>query len=275
MITSTIRKILAFFGLAIERAGGGICIKRKSFQPRAPHGGRIISTPASANFDNIALVMEHFTRARPGAIFVQIGANDGETSDSVNNFVRRGVLQSILIEPIPSNFSKLQTFYHNCPTTTLVNAAIDRRAGNAILYSVKDAGRWKDSAWATQLASFDKNHLIRHGINYEEIEEINVETLDFDTLLKRYNLARIDVLQIDVEGFDAEIVDMALDMPEPPLCICFEFIQFTKTMDQVAVDRFYDRLREKGYAWSHDRINTMAIHKSFIASGEPEPHPLQ
>lgn len=262
---------LAPFGLNVRRVAGGIQLTRRS--PTAPSRpvNHAISRPPEANFDNIALVMEHFTTARPGSVFVQIGANDGETSDSVHPFVKQGVLKSVLVEPIPTVFQKLSAFYQGVVNVSLVNAALAKKNGRAVIYAVRDAGRWAGSVWASQLASFDRAHLRRHGIADDEIAETTVECLDFPTLMKRHEIERIDVLQIDVEGFDAEVVRMALALPQLPLCICFEFVQFVKSMEQPAVNEFYAELEAKGYAWSHDRINTMAIHRSFVVSGQPAP----
>lgn len=265
-IAGGVNRLLSVVGMRLVRS------PRSGSEVRTPPvGGKVLGWPPAATFDNIALVLEQFTSARPGAVFVQVGANDGETSDSVNAFVKRGVLRSILVEPMPENFVKLERFYAGSENVHLVEAAIAWKRGRSTIHSVRDSGRWAGSAWATQLASFDREHLIRHGIAPEEIQESTVECLDLPTLLERYDARRIDVLQVDVEGFDAEVVRMALALPEPPLCICFEFVQFVKQMDQRSIDAFYAELASKGYAWSHDRINTMAIHRDYVRCGQPEP----
>lgn len=267
-----VNRLLSKVGLRLDRAVERKAAAVASVPPaRVPSKGKALGRPPKATFDNVALVLEQFTTARPGAVFVQVGANDGETSDSVNAFVKRGVLRSILVEPVHENFVKLERFYADVPNVRLVEAAMDHKSGKASIYMVKDAGRWAGSVWATQLASFDREHLIRSGIMAEEIEERSVECLDFPALMRRCDVDRIDVLQIDVEGFDAEVVRMALALPEPPLCICFEFVQFVKHMDQEAINGFYAELASKGYTWSHDRINTMAIHQRYVKSGLPEP----
>ena len=232
---------------------------------------KVLGSPPPANFDNVALVLEYFTSSRPGAVFVQIGANDGQTSDSVNEFVKRGVLRSVLVEPIHESFLKLERFYAGVPNVLLLEAAIGHKCGSASIFGVKNSGRWADSSWASQLASFDRDHLLRHGIAADEIEERLVECLDLVALQERAGVDHIDVLQIDVEGFDAEVVRMALALKRPPSCICFEFVQFIRNMDKAEVDAFYAELQAKGYYWSHDRINTMAIHQDLIRTGLPQP----
>jgi FkbM family methyltransferase len=269
MVKTILLKVLNVLGFELRRVPlSGRRAAGSNVKPE-PFGGKLIAWPPTANFDNVALVLEHFTTARPGSIFVQVGANDGETSDSVNLFVKRGAMECVLIEPIPANFAKLKAFYADSNRLHLVQAAIAHNVGSTAIYAVRDSGRWSGNAWATQLASFEREHLLRHGIYEEEIEECSVECINFPTLLHRYGLERIDVRQIDVEGVDAEVVKMALQLPHPPLVICFEFVQFVKTMDQQAVNAFYELLRSKGYSWSHDRINTMAVHESFVVSGKP------
>jgi FkbM family methyltransferase len=276
MINKIFKKILQVVGLEINRIDNGIRIVKKSnlahqavTSSSEPFGGRIISRVPPPNFENIALVMEYFTVARPNSIFVQIGANDGETSDSVNTFVKRGTMRSVLVEPVVQNFEKLARFYNGVPNVKIVRAAISFEIGESLIYSVRDEGRWEGSAWAAQIASFDREHLLRHGILPDEIESSKVECFDLITLMDRTGISRIDVLQIDVEGYDAEVVKMALLLPIPPLCICFENIQFLKKMNQKMVNEFYDLLRLAGYSWSHDRINSMAVHESFLRSGQP------
>lgn len=257
-------------GVEVRRSPKRVDLPPAEKKPE-PFGGKVLAWPPSANFDNIALVLHYFTQAKPGSVFVQVGANDGETSDSVHRFVKLGTMRSVLIEPMPATFAKLRAFYAGINGVDLVQAAIAPTVGVATIHSVYDRGRWLGNTWATQLASFDREHLLRHGILEDEIESSEVECLDFATLLRRQGLDRIDVLQVDVEGYDAEVVRMALELPTPPLVICFEFVQFVKSMDQRAVNSFYDQLRSKGYAWSHDRLNTMAVHQDFVISGEPAP----
>ncbi len=228
----------------------------------------------AANFESIALAMEYFVAAQPDAVFFQVGACDGYTSDCVNTHVKTGRLRSVLIEPIPDNFRKLSEFYQGTPNTILVNAAVAQQDGKANIFSVKNEGRWKDSAYARQLASFDRSHLSRIGILDDEVEICEVDCLTLQTLLNRHQLPSIDILQIDTEGFDHEIVKMALKLEKLPRCICFENCQIIKIMSQQELKDFFDLLENAGYQWFHDRINTMAIHNSFIKAAEPEANPL-
>jgi FkbM family methyltransferase len=245
----------------------GFSVSRISKQP--PRSAPEACLPQST-FENVALVMDYFVNCRPDSVFVQVGACDGVTSDSVYRFVKTGVLRSILIEPIQENFSKLRTTYAGAKNVMLVNAAVAAADGQVQIYSVRDSGRWKDNKWATQLASFDRSHLVRHGIDEAEIAENTVESLTLRTVIQRNGVRAIDILQIDTEGFDHEIVRMALELDPLPACICFENCQFLRTLSQAKVDELYSRLAEKGYAWSHDRINTMAIHSRWIEKSVPE-----
>jgi hypothetical protein len=63
-----------------------------------------------------------------------------------------------------------------------------------------------------QLASFDRDHLIKHCREApfpdpeSRLTATEVETLTFDTLLSRYGLEHVDVLQVDTEGYDLQIL---------------------------------------------------------------------
>ena len=59
--------------------------------------------------------------------------------------------------------------------------------------------------WASQIGSFDKNHILNHknkrfDIKADDIETIQIEFITFDDLIQKYSIKSIDKLQIDVEG---------------------------------------------------------------------------
>jgi len=222
-----------------------------------------------ATFDNIQMALAYYLRTEAVPTFVQIGASDGVSGDSVHAFVKRGRMHSVLVEPIGSSFQKLKDAYAGVDNVVLVQAAIGTSDGSAELYKVKEDGKALDPYWSRQLASFSKHHLLRHGVPEEEIEVVEVPSLTLSSLMANHGLERIDILQVDTEGFDAEIVKMALQLPFPPECINFE----NAHLDSATRQSLYPLLEKKGFKWTHDRWNSLALHEGLIErwSGLPEP----
>jgi FkbM family methyltransferase len=226
-------------------------IKRRPDSPQLP----------PATIDSIQLLLAYYRASRRRPVFVQVGACDGRTGDPVYEFVRAGEMHCILVEPIPASFKKLQASYHGVPNIQFVQCAIGCTDGFSTIYKVKDG--FVDSIspdWAPQLASFDKMHLLRHHVVEAEIEEVEVPCLTLETLLKNSDCDRVDILQVDTEGFDAEVVNMALNLPGLPMCINFESLHLKKG----ECESLFKKLAKAGYSWTHDQWNTLALHKSLI-----------
>jgi FkbM family methyltransferase len=216
------------------------------------------------NVDNIEIIARLYgLPSRPLAV-LQIGACDGVTSDSLYPFIKEGTVKAWLVEPAALNFSMLTDFYMGESRVTLIQAAIADTDEDRPFYSIRNEGRWKDSGWARQLASFYKEHLLRHGILEAEIQEDRVRCLTLTTLMKQYAISGIDVLMVDTEGYDGEIVKMAMAQGICPNFVVFENAQLVQRYTQDQLDDLYRKLSERGYSWTHDRINTLAVKTDFL-----------
>jgi FkbM family methyltransferase len=176
------------------------------------------------NFDNVRLALAYYLETRRNLTFMQIGACDGVSGDSVHDFVKRGQMRAILVEPIETSFRKLKAAYEGIPNVTLVHAAIAKQDGEVSIYSVREGAGSINAFWSRQLASFSKVHLTKHGVANEDIVEMKVPALTLATVQALHGFDRIDILQVDTEGFDGEIVRMALGLPQAPECINFEHV---------------------------------------------------
>ena len=56
------------------------------------------------------------------------------------------------------------------------------------------------------ITSFDKNHLIKHGVKKTHIVKERVESITINNLILKHKLFNFDLLFVDVEGYDANIV---------------------------------------------------------------------
>jgi FkbM family methyltransferase len=142
-------------------------------------------------------------------LFVNVGAFDGLATDPISRFVRSHECRGILLEPQPAVYARLCANYSAHPQCTPVNAAIDERSGSRTLYYVA-AGDSGLPAWTEQIASFTREHVVKHeaqapGLS-EHIRTREIQTLSFHDLLDRFQLRAIDVLQIDAEGMDGQLL---------------------------------------------------------------------
>ena len=213
-------------------------------------------------FDCVQLALAYFIRSGLSGTFVQVGACDGKSGDPVHGLVASGKIPAVLLEPISPVFQRLEQAYKGVPNLTLVQAAIGDSDGQLVLYKVKQGGHSIDPFWAAQIASFDKQHLIKHGVEESEIEEVTVPCLTLETLMSRWAVRKIGFLQIDAEGYDAEIVRMALRLDSPPEFINFENVHLSEGS---AIDDLFCELSAAGYSWMHDKWNTLALQQSVVS----------
>jgi FkbM family methyltransferase len=188
-------------------------------KPRA-----VLDRPAAELQFNVEYAIAHALLSRDQLTIVQVGANDGQTDDPINRLLRLDRCRGILAEPNPESFQRLQETYKDCPHLNLCNAAISEKDGTATLYSLSRSAPVPD--WMHGLASFSREHVLRHDGFVKDIAryivESTVECVTFDTLLRRYPVGHVDVLQIDTEGFDAEILRLFNVPARRPAIINFE-----------------------------------------------------
>ncbi len=217
--------------------------------------------------DEVALNLEYVTgklaalKPRHQFTVLQVGAFDGSANDPVESSIRALGWRAVLVEPQPAPFSVLQTRYEGNPAVQVFNVAIGDIDGTRPFYMLsptEDLG-W----WASQIASFDRNHLESFqkwapGVDFSErITEIDVPTWTFETLLDRSHTDRVDVLQIDAEGYDFELL-RAFDVPKrQPLVIQYEHKHLSKADRDAALAILVDC----GYriAVTHNHDDTLAV----------------
>jgi FkbM family methyltransferase len=214
----------------------------------------------NSTLDAVELALTCYWESNPQATLVQIGACDGVTNDPISGFIQRRSINAVLVEPIEHSFQKLEAVYGGIPSVKLVQAAIALQDGTATFYKVREAGRWADSTLAPQWSSFNKQHLLKHGVKENEIEAITVPCLSLRSLMARFDLDKIDFLQVDTEGFDGTVVAMALNLPHLPDCINFE----NAHLNSDERESLFRDLNASEYVWSHNDLNTLAVHRSVI-----------
>jgi FkbM family methyltransferase len=207
------------------------------------------------------LVLANYAARGQGITVLQVGACDGVNNDPIRHYATRASTRAILIEPNPLAFARLKQTYAGLPNVTLVQAAIGDQDGDAYLYRVKSTGISEREIDPTlQIASFSRAHLEYHGKKAHEIERITVPCRTLPSLIGELGLEKIDLLQVDAEGFDANVVRMALRMPILPDCINFEHIHLTKADRRT----LFDLLKVSGYVLGYDDWNILALREALL-----------
>ena len=141
---------------------------------------------------------------------VVLGAHTGEyLKDLIKNYIKSKIL---LVEPVPYNFELLEKEYKAFENIIICKKAIlNCRKKDNFYYVKKDSIPILGKHWASQIGSYDKNHILNHRnkrfkIQEEDIEQIDIEFITFEDLMMKYSINIIDKLQIDVEGAEYEIM---------------------------------------------------------------------
>lgn len=160
-------------------------------------------------------VVAHELANNPQFTFLQIGAFDGVGDDDLRSLITAHPLRGVLLEPQPLAFSQLQEVYQDQPQLLLLNAAIADREGHRELFCQRGA--------ASMAASFDREHLRRHGIADEDIVAERVVCHTVDSALRAAGLDHVDLIQIDAEGYDYEIIRSIDFSRVRPAIVRFEY----------------------------------------------------
>ena len=189
---------------------------------------------------------------------LQIGANDGFDNDPIHKFIMRYGWSGLLIEPQPKVFNKyLKKTYSKFPQISLLNAALSKDVSEKTLYVIS----FSDHRWATGLSRFDKetfSELIDNGYIARQAQmqgvdlpdstkdyfaSMKVRSVDFDSILHKYNIDKVDFLQIDSEGYDFEILKLFPLNKTKPRFINLEYSHFDektkKECDQLLTKNNY------------------------------------
>src|SRR5262249_35416201 len=112
------------------------------------------------NLDFNDLLELQYARNR-NFIALIVGAFDGLENDPTSEFIRKRRCGAILVEPQPGPFKRLRDNMREHHNIILINAAIDELSGFRDMYCVS-AGTEELPSWTEQLASFQKQHILKH-----------------------------------------------------------------------------------------------------------------
>ena len=183
---------------------------------------------------------------------VVIGAHSGLfLKDLVSEYQDQNIL---LVEPVPYNYEILNSEYKDNPKITICkNAIIDKSKKDFFYYVKKESISKLGKHWASQIGSFDKNHILNHknkrfDIKEDDIETIQIEFITFDDLIQKYSIKSIDKLQIDVEGAEYKIMNSINFQKIEINKILFESKHFDGTfVEGKKLQEIEEKLKSNGY----------------------------
>ena len=140
---------------------------------------------------------------------VVLGAHNGEyLKDLIKCHINSKIL---LVEPVPYNFELLEKEYKAFENIIICKKAIlNCRKKDNFYYVKKDSIPELGKHWASQIGSFDKNHILNHKnkrfkIQEEDIQQIDIEFITFEDLIMKYSINLIETFLfflIKNSGFD-------------------------------------------------------------------------
>lgn len=203
------------------------------------------------------LILADYARRTPDVCFVQIGGFDGRSGDPLYPFITDLHWKGVIVEPQPDAFEALSATYAAEPQVRLENAALANREGTRTLWRIR-RGVSGLPGWAPQLASFDRDQILRHRAQIPNIEAllegIDVPCITLDAVLTRSGLPKLDVLQIDVEGFDFEVVKMVDFTRHRPAIVRYEHAHLSADDREACIAL----LVEQGYRIAIEAYDTIA-----------------
>ena len=214
----------------------------------------------SYNLINTRLILKLIFDNNNIKSLIQIGANDGKRFDEISKFIKKNnELKAILVEPVKKYFEELKKSYKDFKNIKFENSAISKNNEINSLYCVKDKFLKNYQDHIKGINSHKIKHLLNHNVKESHIEKIKVETLTFQSLIKKYDLTEIDLLYIDVEGYDDKIVIDFLDNSKLRPILIFEYIHIKNTSLKILVKR----LLNENYKILRVNENVICYNENF------------
>ena len=164
--------------------------------------------------------IEKRSRGKKHFLFLQVGANDGRSSDPLHKLVKRRKWNGVLVEPVKYLFQRLEETHKDRHSGLfLENAAVGMEEGEMPFFYFKHYESSEGKPWwLEQLGSFNRAHIEGTAEKYQaEIIEERIPCITIKGIMDKYNLPGFDLIQIDTEGYDYEIIktiDFAFSKPK-------------------------------------------------------------
>lgn len=205
-----------------------------------------------------------FGHAFPEAVFIEIGANDGEQEDHLHSMITSSRWQGVMVEPVPYVFERLRANYAGVAGVEFANVAITDRDGSLPFYYLAPSEDYASEGlpqWYDGIGSFSREAVLDHARLIRDIEQRMVETtvpcLTFESLCAEHELDRIDLLLIDTEGHDFEILKHIDFTQWHPTVVIYEHFHLSPGDRQEC----RSMLESAGYLTLTEGFDTWCLHR--------------
>lgn len=168
--------------------------------------------------------------------FLDCGSNDGITLSNTHALALKG-WQGVCIEPSPKAFQSLQDLYLQNDKIRCINVAVSNYLGKADFY---DSGTHLNKGDLALLSSLDKEEIKRWG-KTTTFDKIQVDVVDFKTLLNLSPYKTFDLISLDIEGAEILVLPQINLIELGCRCICIEH-----NSNSVNKDLFIRHCRDSG-----------------------------
>ena len=194
-------------------------------------------------------------------VFVQIGANDGISTDPlyplVKNYPDR--FRGVVVEPLKDKFELLEHAYAGFASVVPVNVAIHNTERIMQIHRVRPESEKTLPAWARGIGSFNPDHHKLSNLNSSHMTSETVPCITFDELLIKYGVSDLELLVTDTEGYDYEIVRNIDFGKHRPAYVHFEHGLSAGVMSWEKYKDLVSHLARQGYSVSHETSDATAF----------------
>lgn len=137
------------------------------------------------------------------------------------------------IQADPTSYSRMEKKKRdeNIINTTILNYAVSNKTGMATLY-LRPKG-------------FAEGHSLKERISQPVIGSVEIPTITWDDLVKKYNIKHVDLCVVDAEGSEEDILEgMTTVLPKKIIMAGYHHGKFK---DVETCQELQKRLRNKGY----------------------------
>lgn len=224
--------------------------------------GVLINNPASELRFDLGFAIAHLLQRRDPLTFVQIGAYDGMTNDALADFIRRGKLRGLLVEPQPEVFGRLVENNRGNGGLSFENCAVGAESGDATFYRVKSEYEHLVDR-SRQMSGFSPDVILKHYRTVVPdaqavLETIRVPSMPLAQLLAKHSMKAPDLLQIDTEGHDYAILSSVDFSTVRPAIIGYETAHLSRE-DKV---RSYELLIRNDYLIYEAGLDCLAYDRA-------------
>ena len=189
----------------------------------------------------------YFAEVR-GGVFIEAGAFDGVEESCCKAFEEFLDWTGVNVEPSPFTFDLLKA---NRPTAINVRGALSDHDGDATFTNAlhpERGARFGNGSLGHTDAHIDE--LVTAGCTFETFE---VETMRYDTLLKRHEIDHVDLFVLDVEGHELSVLRGMVGTQVWPRVFCIEH-------GNIGVESLQEYLTPLGYV-----LDRLAFNNAYFS----------